>query len=558
MTPAGPDESGARHPDGTPAHRPDSAPANRPDTAAANEPQPGDTGPPQAGAIRPPRPGSTRPPHPEDPRPRHLHDLLVRRAALSPSAPAVAAADGRCGYRELLRAAEAVAALLVRHGVRPGDRVLLHGSPSLALAAAVYGCSRAGAVLVPLHPGIRRPQLEHVVRDCAPALALVAPDHDELHRGSGVPAVPLAVPPSAPDGGGLPELPEPPEDPHRPAALLYTSGTTGAPKAVVSPHAAMLFAVTAIADRLGYRADDTVFCPLPFSFDYGLYQLFLATLAGASLVLPSPAETGPRLLRAVADSGTTVLPLMPAMASVLVRLAERAGGGPERVRLVTSTGAAFPEPLVDAVLRALPGAGVALMYGLTECKRVSVLTPGERASRPGSVGRPLAGTSCVVVDDEGREVPAGTEGQIVVRGPHLMAGYWGAPGASADRFPVRPDGTVELRTGDYGRVDADGYLYVTGRRDDLYKQNGFRVGGIEVERAALSVPGVVQAAVLPPAEGRPARLFLVTGLGPAEFLAGLGERLEQYKVPPSVRIVPELPLTAHGKVDRVRLAREAE
>lgn len=223
---------------------------------------------------------------------------------------------------------------------------------------------------------------------------------------------------------------------------------------------------------------------------------------------------------------------------------------------MTSTGAAFPEPLVDAVLGALPGAGVALMYGLTECKRVSILTPGERADRPGSVGRPLAGTGCAVVDDGGREVPPRTEGQIVVRGPHLMAGYWGAPEASAARFPVRPDGTAELWTGDYGRLDADGYLYVTGRRDDLYKQNGFRVGGVEVERAALGVPGVAQAAVLPPSGDRPARLFLVTGLGLPEFLAGLGERLEQYKVPPLVRIVPDLPLTAHGKVDRARLARE--
>ncbi|MEU7123444.1 class I adenylate-forming enzyme family protein [Streptomyces zaomyceticus] len=491
--------------------------------------------------------------HPEDTGAVHLHDLLSHRAAASPSAPAVTAPDGRHDYGELLRAARAVARLLVRHGVRPGDRVLLHGPNSLALATAVYGCSRAGAVLVPLHPGIRGPQLDHVVRDCAPVLALVAPDHAELHRDSGVPAVPLAVPAPGTDG---PDLPEPPYDPDRPAALIYTSGSTGAPKAVVSPHAAMVFAVRAIADRLGYRADDTVFCPLPFSFDYGLYQLFLATLAGASLVLPSPAETGPRLLRAVADSGTTVLPLMPAMASALVRLAERAGGGPERVRLVTSTGAAFPEPLVDAVLGALPGAGVALMYGLTECKRVSILTPGERADRPGSVGRPLAGTGCAVVDDGGREVPPRTEGQIVVRGPHLMAGYWGAPEASAARFPVRPDGTAELWTGDYGRLDADGYLYVTGRRDDLYKQNGFRVGGVEVERAALGVPGVAQAAVLPPSGDRPARLFLVTGLGLPEFLAGLGERLEQYKVPPLVRIVPDLPLTAHGKVDRARLARE--
>ncbi|MFJ9517200.1 class I adenylate-forming enzyme family protein [Kitasatospora sp. NPDC101801] len=479
-----------------------------------------------------------------------LHHLLARRAAATPQAPALADADGHYDYHRLRSAAEAVAALLARHGVTPGDRVLLHGPNSFALAAAVYGCSRAGAVLVPLHPGLRPPQLAHIVQDCAPVLALVDPALAELHRDSGLPTLPLAVPP---DRSDLPVPPEPPDDPGRPAALIYTSGSTGAPKAVVSPHAALLFAVRAIADRLGYRADDTVFCALPFSFDYGLYQLFLSTLAGARLVLP-PAATGPRLLRAVTDSGATVLPLMPTMAAALVQLVTRAGTAPARVRLVTSTGAAFTEPLVEAVRRALPEAGLALMYGLTECKRVSILLPTELAARPGSVGRPLAGTDCVVLDADGREVEPGTEGQIVVRGPHLMAGYWGAPELTADRFPVRPDGTTELRTGDYGWLDPDGYLHVTGRRDDIYKQNGFRVGGTEVERAALAVHGVAQAAVLPPSADRPAALFLVTDRTLPEFLAELAGRLEQYKVPPVVRILPELPLTAHGKVDRLRLA----
>ncbi|MFJ6610142.1 class I adenylate-forming enzyme family protein [Streptomyces sp. NPDC091289] len=482
---------------------------------------------------------------------RHLHDLLGHQAGLTPDAPAVEAADGRYTYRELRLAAEAVASLLVRRGAKEGDRVLLHGAGSGALAAAVYGCSRAGLVGVPMHPGIRPAQLAHIVQDCTPALALVDPALSDLHQDSGVPVLPLTMPVGPVPG---PRLPEPGADPARPAALIYTSGSTGAPKAVVSPHAPMLFAVRAIAERLGYRADDTVFCPLPFSFDYGLYQLLLSTFAGARLVLPSAVDSGPRLLAALTGSAATVLPLVPTMAAALVRLIDRAGAPPPGLRLVTSTGAAFSEPLTDALLGALPGTRLALMYGLTECKRVSVLTPEERAHRPGSVGRPLSGTQVLVVDPEGAEVRPGDEGEIIVRGPHLMAGYWLSEELTAARFARRPDGTAELRTGDFGWMDREGFLYVRGRTDDIYKQNGFRVGAIEVECAALAVPGVTEAAVLPPSGDRPACLFLVTGRTRAEFLRDLNDRLEQYKVPPMVSILPELPVTAHGKTDRGRLA----
>ncbi|MFG3049553.1 class I adenylate-forming enzyme family protein [Kitasatospora sp. NPDC048239] len=485
---------------------------------------------------------------------RQLHEVLARQAAATPAAPAVEAADGGYSYRELLLAAESVADLLARNGVAQGDRVLLHGANSRALAAAVYGCSRAGAVFVPLHPGIRPAQLAHIAQDCTPVLALVDPELSAAHRGSGVPVLALGTPAAPPGAAARSGPPEPRYDPDRPAALIYTSGSTGAPKAVVSPHAPMLFAARAIAERLGYRGDDTVFCALPFSFDYGLYQLLLSTLAGARLVLPPPSDTGPRLLKALTACGATVLPLVPSMAAALVQLVGRAGLPPDRVRLVTSTGAAFTEPLADALRRALPDAGLALMYGLTECKRVSILTPGELDLRPGSVGRPLTGTGCLVVDAGGRAAAPGEEGEIVVRGPHLMAGYWRAPELTAARFHTGPDGTAELHTGDFGWMDADGYLYVKGRTDDIYKQNGFRVGAIEVERSALAVPGVAQAAVLPPSDTRPACLFLVTDRTLAEFVHGLGDHLEQYKVPPLIRIVAGLPLTAHGKVDRGRLA----
>jgi acyl-CoA synthetase (AMP-forming)/AMP-acid ligase II len=332
--------------------------------------------------------------------------------------------------------------------------------------------------------------------------------------------------------------------------FFYTSGSTARPKAVVCPHAQVVFAAYAIAGRLGYRPSDVVYCRLPLGFDYGLYQMLLCAIGGATLVLADDSVNA-RLVADVRRHGATVVPVVPALAEMLVRLAAR-DPMPSGVRLFTNTGEALPAALIAQLRQQFPGAGIQLMFGLTECKRVSILDVDGDLAKPGSVGTPLEGTEVRIVDDAGDAVGPGQPGEIVVTGPHVMAGYWHAPELTERLF--RADhGRRSLFTGDIGHLDADGHLYFQGRRDHIFKQRGMRTSVAEIEAATLDIPGVVAAAVVPPADGRAAFVCVVTELAVERVRAGLRDRLDPSKVP-AVRLVPRMPLGSNGKVDRAELA----
>lgn len=488
--------------------------------------------------------------------PGPLADLLDTAARRWPDRPALTAAGTTATFAELAAASGTAAGRLAAAGAGPGDRIVVTGVPGVRTAVLIWAAARAGAVVTVVHDQVRAAALRHVLTDCRPAL--LVSDDPVARDGAGSEGV-RAVPSAAVAGTG-PD-PGPASDPATgrplgtdPVLMIYTSGSTAAPKAVVSTHAQVVFAAAAIQDRLGYRSDDVVHCPLPLSFDYGLYQLFLGALAGAHVHLGRPADAGPALLRALAGSGATVLAAVPAVAEALARLVTRAPDRAPVLRLLTNTGAAMPPAVLARLRAAIPTLRVQLMFGLTECKRTTIMPIDGDLDRPGSCGLPLPGTRVLIVDDGGTEVPPGEVGQIVVRGPHVMAGYWRRPELTAQRFPRRDGLFPELHTGDYGRLDEDGYLYFHGRRDDLYKERGFRVSATEVEAAALRVPEVESAAVLPPAGDRPATLVAVTTLAPDQLAAALRDQIEEFKIPRRCLVVSALPLSGNGKVDKRALS----
>ncbi|MDX3231462.1 class I adenylate-forming enzyme family protein [Streptomyces sp. ME19-01-6] len=487
--------------------------------------------------------------------PSVLHDLLDAAARRHATRPALTHAGRTWDYARLRAASLRAAGWLRERGVGRGDRVLLALPSGLATAALVYGCSRVGAAFCVLHEQVRGPALAHVRADSEATLLVTAddgplpPDEDDKDAEAGEDPEPEPVPA---DGQAAHETAGPLSV--DPVCLIYTSGSTGPPKAVVSTHAQQLFAARAVHGELAYRAEDVVYCALPLSFDYGLYQLFLSALAGAHLWLGSASDVGPILLKNLRRSGATVLPVVPSLAQSLARMLPRYGADGVGLRLLTNTGSAMPPQVLAELRAALPGLRVQLMFGLTECKRVAIMPPDEDLRRPGACGRALPGTEVLVVDERGRRVAPGTVGEIVVRGPHVMAGYWRRPDETARRFPRAEGLFPELRTGDFGHLDEDGYLYFSGRRDDLYKQRGFRVSAEEVEAAARRVPGVRGAAVLPPAgDGEESVLCVAGALGPGEVLAALKREIEPYKVPARCLVVRELPLTGNGKTDRKAL-----
>ncbi|MGW2812442.1 class I adenylate-forming enzyme family protein [Streptomyces sp. NPDC001415] len=490
-----------------------------------------------------------------------VHGLLAAAVAARPDAPAVRDASGVWTYAELDAWSRAYADWLTAQGVGHVDRILVRVGNTREFTALMFGALRRGIAFVPVNPAMKRFHLNTVVPDCDPVLVIGQDaqdtailrelterpvfELDEVRRGAEAlyDAVPAAVDesPVAPDDLGL---------------LIYTSGSTSAPKAVVSTHAPIVFAARAIQARLNYREDDVVLVAVPVSFDYGLYQILLSVIAGAQVVLTSP-DRHVRLLGTLHEHGVTVVPLVPSLGEMLLTLSRRDRREAPPVRLFTNTGAALTGPVIAQLRAAFPGAQVSPMFGTTECKRITVLEPDGDLERPGSVGRALDGTEVLILDDDGRLLPPGTVGEICVRGPHIMTGYWQAPEQTALRF--RPDpvtGEVTLHTGDYGHLDEDGHLYFEGRRDDLFKRKGVRMGTLEIETAALDIEGVTAAAALAPAEGHDLTLYAVTELTADEVLAELTERLEAAKVPAACHLLDELPLTPNGKTDKQRLRRE--
>ncbi|MEO3783709.1 class I adenylate-forming enzyme family protein [Actinocorallia sp. B10E7] len=480
----------------------------------------------------------------------HVHDMLDVRVLRSPERPALRSAGVSWSYGELGRRSLAIAERLRALGVGRGDRVLIDAPHAPETVAAVFAVSRLGALYAVVSDRLPEARFERVVADCTPKLLLTARDGPR----AGLPWERLEKLPAEAEGPAAEELAAVEFPSIDPVGLIYTSGSTSEPKAVVSTHAQVLFAADAIQDRLRYRDDDVIFSCLPLSFDYGLYQVFLSCLGGAELILATPEDAGPALLRRLEEESPTVLPLVPSLAGTLLTLIRRGRRAPEGLRMITSSGAALSGGVAQRLRDAMPGLGVVSMFGLTECKRVSISEPDADVSRPGTMGRPLRGTEVLILDDRGEPVPVGETGELVVRGGHVMAGYWNAPELTARRFRRDAFGQPLLFTGDKCRLDEDGHLYFVGRDDDLYKENGFRVSATEVEAAALDVAGVRQAAVLPPRDGAGSVLVVSADLSADEVLRELSSRLEDFKVPRRCRVVPELPLGANGKLDRRAVA----
>ncbi|MGW4795375.1 class I adenylate-forming enzyme family protein [Nonomuraea sp. NPDC004297] len=453
--------------------------------------------------------------------------------------------DGTGGwtYRELARAARTIAQSLADHGVLPGDRVLCLLPGGRLFTGVLFGALLRGAVVVPLTEDISDYQLRTLTEDAEPVVLVT----DGGRRGFGIPVIEARSLLSGPESWA-----EPPVSPHSPALIIYTSGSTGTSKGIVCPHAAVVWVARAISSAVGYRDTDVIYVRIPVSFDYGLYQILLAALVGAEVAFPvgplSAAE-----LSAIRTCRATVVPVVPTLAAVLSKLAER-DRRPTSVRLLTNTGAALIDTNAEQLRKAFPGAELICMYGMSECKRITIARPDEDLEFPATVGRELPGTRLYVVDGSRREVPTGELGEIISAGPHVMAGYWRAPDAQADVFVTAPDGArMAVRTGDYGYLDDDGRLFFVGRRDDIFKRRGWRTSCAEIEQAILDVPGTQQAACIPPGPDGTLVVWVVTDHQPVHLLREIKARLGAAKVPDRCVVVERLPLTTHGKIDKSAL-----
>ena len=513
---------------------------------------------------------------------RLLREGLIESATRYPQKVALVIEGEEYTYGQLLDTSQRVARALLDRGVRRGDRVGVYMDNTWPCITSIYGILLAGGVFLMINPQTKADKLQYILQDSGAAF-LMTDGHlarQYVKAATGLPELQGII-----SSGTLPDteqclvclesfdsvvresdpLPEPCFTiPNDLAALIYTSGSTGHPKGVMQTHQAMVFAAWSLIEYLRLSEADRILLVLPLAFDYGLYQLLMTMKLGATLIVERSFTFPGRIYEVMRTQKVTVFPGVPTIFSTMIAGHKRKKLLFPQVTRVTNTAAALSSEFIPSLHEIFPNALIYKMYGLTECKRVSYLDPELVDENPASVGRPIPGTEVFLRTPDGEPVAPGEDGILYVRGPHVMAGYWRQPELTSEVLQPGPlPGERVLCTGDWFRLDEDGFLYFSGRSDDIIKTRGEKVSPLEVEQVLYTIEGIREAVVSgvdDPHFGQAICAFVVLEkesiLTDRRIKKICLSRLENFMVPRDIFCLDAFPKTANGKIDTKALLAE--
>jgi long-chain acyl-CoA synthetase len=482
-------------------------------------------------------------------------------AARTPHHPAIISDDGTITYGELVALATERAAQLTAAGVADGDRVALVAGNSPSYLVWAFAVWRAGAVLATVYPESSDGELDYVLSNARPSCVIAdGPRTCAVTDAAARSAQPIPVYTLDADGraAGLPlagSLPELAVDPDAVAFICYTSGSSAAPKPVAHSHRGLAAGCRTYARAWRMTSKDRTLVCLPMAWIYGLLSASLVTLVSGGTVVPLARFNPVRVIDAIERHAITVFPGVTTMYVKIVSYLKESQRRPHlgSLRFNVSGGEPRNEAVFDA-WTALGGLPVLDSYCASECLPAITYDPAvDSEPRRGSAGRVVAGASMKVVDHDGAVVGPGDVGLALWRSPGMMVGYWNEP--ELTEAAMTPDGWY--KTGDYVRVDEDGYVFIVGRESDMIIYGGSNVSPVEVEAALTSDPRIAEAAVvgLPDREyGQIVAAAVVTSdgsrLSEEELVRLCASRLAAYKIPKVFAQVDQLPRGATGKIKR--------
>lgn len=502
----------------------------------------------------------------------NLIQRLRESASQYPSYPALCTADGIVDHAAFGRLSDRIAAGLSARGLAPGDRVGLYAPNGPEFALAYAGILKAGAVVVPVNLLINHREAAYILQD-AGVRGLIAhvTFRDRLAPlRSAVPSLEWIVETGAHKDvavslrdllGDAKGCPEPRIDPDTAlAAILYTSGTTGMPKGAMLTHANLVANTRSVHQAMRWQpGEDRVLVVLPMFHAFAATVGMLTPLTHGCALIPLPRFEPDLVAETVHRHQATIFLGVPSMYSVLLRLRE------ERTELLSSLrfgivgGAAMPVSVLQQ-FEAKFGFRLYEGDGPTECSPVTCVNPIDGLAKPGTVGLPVPGVELKIIDEQGLELPDGEVGEIAVRGPNVMQGYWRQPEATAEVFR---DGW--FLTGDLGARDADGYFSIVDRKKDLIIVNGMNVYPRMIEEALYRYPGLREAAVVGephPLHGEVPVAYVAMDSGCEVTAKALRENCRQqlgrHQIPKRFVILDELPKNAAGKILKRELRKHGE
>lgn len=507
-----------------------------------------------------------------------VHEFLETAAIQHPNQRALVCAGHEYTYGQLEALANQLAHALISYGVRRGDRVVVYSGNSLLGVVSLFAVLKSGAAFVSVNISTRREKLLKIVQHAGAAAVIAEPvkglELEDFKAAS--PALRVCAIcdpymlkarflkdpgrdsdalvdafPANPPGLRLSELDL--------AAIIYTSGSTGESKGVMCSHGNMNFVTSTIVNYLGNCSSDVVLSVLPLSFTYGLYQLLATFKTGAVLLLESSFSYPVLLLEQLSKGRASVFAGVPTIYALLLQL-DWTKYDLSALHILTNAAAALPVAHIQEILRRLPGVNFFSMYGMTETARTLYLPPRELDRRPDSVGYAIPGTEVWIEDASGDKLPPGEVGELVVRGPHVMQGYWNDPVTTALRFrPGSLPGERVCHSGDFFRSDSEGLYYFVSRSDDIIKSRGQKISPREIENVLVELKGVVEAAVVgvpDPILGQAVKAVIVrngASLSIEQVLAHCHLKLESLQIPKYIEFRDSLPKTTTGKVRRLDL-----
>jgi pyochelin synthetase len=493
-----------------------------------------------------------------------LRDFIREATEAHPDAIAVKTSQAALTYRQLYDGSHAVAQGLIAAGLRPGQRVAVVADRSPALLQAVHGTLLAGGVYVPVDPSLPEERIHYLLKNCGASQVLVQNRHSAacIWPVEMAPQIIEDLIETALDGNILPET-----APGDLAYLIYTSGSTGLPKGVMIDHRGAVNTVLDINERYKVGPEDRLFGVSSFGFDLSVYDIFGAASSGATLVYPEPEQAfnPAQWLDTLLAEHVTVWNSAPPLATLLVEAAETRGCVLPDLRLVMLSGDWIPVDLPDRIRRVAPSSHVVSLGGATEASIWSIIYDIDRVdpawpSIP--YGYPMKNQSWHILDDWGRPAPLWVAGDLYIGGIGLAQGYWGDAGKTAAAFITHPrTGERIYRTGDIGRYLPGGLIEFLGRKDSQVKFHGHRIELGEIEKVLGTHPEVSAALVVmrQPAPDRAAYLAAHvvrrngSEIGADTLRQHLAKKLPDYMVPRVIHFLPQLPITANGKIDRKAL-----
>lgn len=475
-------------------------------------------------------------------------------------------------YKQLKIEMDKFSGACISSGIKQQERVAIYCPNIKEAVFSILGTFKMGGIVVCIHPDTPENKVERILKDSKASL-LISYKHIKFSINHSIKKVFVDTnsnerndgewelysewtSSSLTTGNPLSDNAE-----ARIAALIYTSGSTYDPKGIICTHKNIIFSTNAINRELKYTVNDKVLSYLPLSFDYGLYQLFLSFSVGATLYLRESHLFGLDIQNTIKREDITILPGMRSIFNLFLNNKKADMKFPS-VRIITNTGDSIVSSSLPKLEKVFPNSLIYLMYGLSECKRVSILDPCDLILKPNSVGKPLNGTKATVMNRSMKECAPFEIGELVIQGPHVCEGYWQDPNMTKRVF-IKNNGVRSLKSGDLFYRDNEGYLYFVGRKDHLLKSKGYRINPREIENVLYEgfqqeIDESFVVGIEDQLHGVKICAYIVSSNPfPEKLIKRIKDycriKMEPWKQPEIIKIFPSIPITRNGKIDQKKI-----